>query len=102
MKTLAMVALVALLVVPAMGMVRIPIRKHKSALERLYAAGLQDVPGLTFDKPAIAPRTYLGGGVSSVTINNFENAQCTLRRCAALVLWNTRLWIVSNAAARFL
>lgn len=89
MKTVAILALVALLAVPAFGMVRIPIHKKKSALEMIYASGLQH-SGIKFDKDAsVGARSYLGGGVSSVTINNFENAQCTLLRRAALlcVLW---------------
>ena len=75
MKTVAILALVALLAVPAFGMVRIPIHKKKSALEMIYASGLQH-SGIKFDKDAsVGARSYLGGGVSSVTINNFENAQ---------------------------
>lgn len=76
MKTVMMVmALVALLVVPSMGMIRIPIHKKQSALERLYSLGLQH-SGIKFaGNNNLDSRAYLGGSSSSVTINNFENAQ---------------------------
>jgi len=75
MKTVAILALVAMLVVPSMGIVRIPIHKRKSALERVYAMGLQH-SGIQFGQHnEVGGRSYLSGGETSVTINNFENAQ---------------------------